>query len=206
ASAAGRKAFEQSGQCARAGRVIISDIRHQLPRLLPDLESAPGLLNADYIVLRFEQRTNEGRVLPCSSSVTGETSGDLCEVLHADQSAGQVQEIAGIFRSEQLHHYGRGGPHIFHRIVAVSFFEPRLRPVLYRQARRGCRVEHRGFLMAREYHALLDLERMVVLAVVAFKSILAIDTLLGADEAQIGIAESDSVIAVPASQHRLRHF
>ena len=115
--------------------------------------------------------------------MTGETSGDLCEILHADQSAGQVQEIARILRPEQLHHYGRGGPHIFHRIIAVGFFQPRLRPVLYRQTRRGRRVEHRGFLMAREYHALLDLERMVVLAVIAFESILAIDALLGADEA-----------------------
>src|SRR3954471_19268833 len=71
ASGAGGKAFEQTGQGARACGVIISAIRHQLPRLLPDLESATGLLNADRVVLRFEQRTHETRVLLCSSGVTG---------------------------------------------------------------------------------------------------------------------------------------
>src|SRR6266436_9782046 len=60
--------------------------------------------------------------------------------------------------------------------------------------------------MTREHQALIDLERMIVFAVVTFKSVLTLDTLLGADEAEIGIAERNAVVGVPSAQHRTRHF
>src|SRR5450631_1991439 len=44
AVASGRQAGEQSFQHARAGRVIIADIGHQLPALLPNLEGAGGIV------------------------------------------------------------------------------------------------------------------------------------------------------------------
>src|SRR6266550_3872635 len=47
---------------------------------------------------------------------------------------------------------------------------------------------------------------MVVLAVIAFKAVLPIDALLGADEAKPWIAECDAVVGVPATQHGARHF
>src|SRR5207244_12947765 len=54
--------------------------------------------------------------------------------------------------------------------------------------------------------ALIDFERMVVFEVVTFKSVLTIDTLLGADETEIGIAERNAVVGVPTAQHGTRHF
>src|SRR5258708_14156735 len=60
--------------------------------------------------------------------------------------------------------------------------------------------------MTREHQALIDLERMIVFAVVTFKSVLAVDTLLGADEAEFGIAERNAVVGVPSAQHRARDF
>src|SRR5258708_2761864 len=58
--------------------------------------------------------------------------------------------------------------------------------------------------MTREYQALIDLERMIVFAVVTFKSVLAVDALLGADEAEIGMPEQNAVVGVPPAQRRAR--
>ena len=63
AAAAGGETFEQALQHAGAGRVIIADIGHQLPGLLPDLERTVGLADLGDIVLRFEQRAQERREL-----------------------------------------------------------------------------------------------------------------------------------------------
>ena len=112
--------------------------------------------------------------------------------------------MAGIFGAEQLHHHGRGGAHILHGVVAIGFFQPRLRPARHRQRRRRRGIEHRRLEMAREHQALVELERVVVFAVIAFQSVLAVDALLGADEAEIEIAERDPVIGMPAAQHRAR--
>src|ERR1700687_4630887 len=60
--------------------------------------------------------------------------------------------------------------------------------------------------MTREHQALIDVERMIVLTVIAFKSVLAVDALLGADEAEFGIAKRNAVIGVPSAQHRARDF
>src|SRR5258708_39747425 len=60
--------------------------------------------------------------------------------------------------------------------------------------------------MTREHQALIDLERMIVFAVVTFKSVLAVATLLGADEAEFGIAERKAVVGGPSAQHRARDF
>src|SRR5216683_6475819 len=60
--------------------------------------------------------------------------------------------------------------------------------------------------MPREYQAPIDLERMIVFAVVAFEPVLAVDTLLGADETEVGIAERNAVVGMPSPQHRARHF
>jgi hypothetical protein len=60
--------------------------------------------------------------------------------------------------------------------------------------------------MAREYQPLIDVERVVVFAVIAFQSVLAVNALLGADEAEIGITKTDAVVGVPAAQHRAGDF
>src|SRR4051812_21804531 len=56
--------------------------------------------------------------------------------------------------------------------------------------------------MTREDQALIQLERVVVLIIIAFEPILTVDALLGADEAEPGIAERDAIVGVPAAQHR----
>src|SRR3979411_1168480 len=60
--------------------------------------------------------------------------------------------------------------------------------------------------MTREHQALIDFERMIVFKVITFKSVLAVDALLGADEAELWIAERNAVVSVPTPQHRTRHF
>src|SRR5258708_20756882 len=60
--------------------------------------------------------------------------------------------------------------------------------------------------MTREHQALIDFERMIVFAVVTLKSVLAVDALLGADKAEVGIAKRNAVVGVPSPQHRARHF
>src|SRR3979411_1041016 len=60
--------------------------------------------------------------------------------------------------------------------------------------------------MTREHQALIDFERMIVFKVITFKSVLAVDALLGADEAEFWIAERNAVVGVPSAQHRARHF
>ena len=60
AAAAGGETLEQSFQHLCAGRVIIADIGHQLPALLADLELALGDADLGGIVLRIEQRAQEG--------------------------------------------------------------------------------------------------------------------------------------------------
>src|SRR5260370_34106081 len=58
--------------------------------------------------------------------------------------------------------------------------------------------------MAREHQALVGFERMIVVVVIAFEPVLAVDALLGADEAEVEMIERDAVIGVPAAQHRAR--
>src|SRR5882757_9116397 len=60
--------------------------------------------------------------------------------------------------------------------------------------------------MARELQPRIDLERVVIFAVVTLETVLAVDALLGADKAEIGIAERDAVVGMPSAQHRARHF
>ena len=61
AAASGGEAFEQPLQHFRTGRVIIGNIGHQLPGLLPDFERAAGRADFSSIVLRLEQRAQERR-------------------------------------------------------------------------------------------------------------------------------------------------
>ena len=135
AAAAGRKALEQSLQHPGAGRVIIGDIGHQLPALLADFERACRIapISATSSCASNSARRNAANSFAPPRPVD-KRARDLVEILHADQLAGEVQEIAGILGTEQLHHHGRGGPHIFHRVVAIGFFQPRLRPARDRQA------------------------------------------------------------------------
>src|SRR6185437_8345028 len=60
--------------------------------------------------------------------------------------------------------------------------------------------------MAGEHQALVELEWMVVLVVIAFETILTVDALLGANKAELEIAKRDAVIGVPAAQHGARDF
>ena len=69
-----------------------------------------------------------------------------------------MQEIAGIFGPEQLHHHGGCGLHIFHRVVAIGLFQPRFRPARNRQRRRGFGIEARRLEMTREHQALIEFE------------------------------------------------
>jgi hypothetical protein len=59
--------------------------------------------------------------------------------------------------------------------------------------------------MSREHQPRIELERGRIRNK-AFEAILAIDTLLGADEAEFQVTEGDTVIGVPAAQHRARDF
>ncbi len=204
AAAACGEAFEQPLEHFCAGRVIVGDIGHQLPALLPDLECAAGLADTDGIVLRFEQRTQERGEILRSTPPLRERLRDLVKILHADQFSREMQEIAGVLRSEQLHHDGRGGLHIFHGVVAVGFFQPRLRPAFDRQRRRGAGIEQRRLEMTREHQPRIRLERMIVFVVITLEPVLAVDALLGADEAEVWIAQRHAVIGVPAPQHRAR--
>ena len=111
--------------------------------------------------------------------------GHLVEILHADQLAGEMQQMAALLRPEQLHDDGRGGLHILHRVIAIGFFQPRPRPAIDRQRRRLRRIEHRRFEMAREDEPRVELERAIILVVITFEPVLAVDALLGADEAEL---------------------
>src|SRR6185312_14967629 len=53
---------------------------------------------------------------------------------------------------------------------------------------------------------LIRLERMIVFAVEAFQAVLAVDGLLGADEAESGVAQRNAIIGMPSAQHCARHF
>ena len=50
--------------------MVIANVGHQLPRLLPDFEYASGLADLGNIVLRFKQRSDERREIPGSSAVS----------------------------------------------------------------------------------------------------------------------------------------
>ena len=162
-AAAGGKTFKQALQHFGAGRVIVADICHQLPALLPDLERTSGLADLGDIVLRIEQHAQERANSFAPPRLTPKRSRDLVEILHADQLAGEMQQIAGILRAEQLHHHGCCGLHIFHRVVAIGFFQPRLWPARDRQGRRCGWIEQRRFEMPREHQPLIELERIIVL-------------------------------------------
>jgi hypothetical protein len=43
--------------------------------------------------------------------------------------------------------------------------------------------------MTHEYQALIDVERVIIFAVITFKAVLTVDALLGADEAKIGVTQ-----------------
>src|ERR1700709_81521 len=58
--------------------------------------------------------------------------------------------------------------------------------------------------MPREHQPLVGFERMIIFAIIAFQPVLAVDALLGADEAETEIAERCAIIGVPAAQHRAR--
>ena len=206
AAAAGGQAFEQSLQHLGAGGMIIADICHQLPGLLPDFVDAVVFAGFRDVVLCCEQSAQELLEFLRAAATEAEAARDLVEILHADQFAGEMQQIAGIFRAEQLHHHRGRGPHIFHRVIAIGFFQPRFRPAGDRQCRRGGGVEHWSFEMAREHQPLIDLERVVVFAVIALEPILAVDALLGADEAEIYVAQRHAIVGMPSPQHRARHF
>ena len=51
--------------------------------------------------------------------------------------------------------------------------------------------------MAREHQPLIRFELGVVFAVIALKPILTVDALLGADEAELQIAEGCAIIGMP---------
>src|ERR1700730_4666069 len=205
-AAAGREAFEQSLEHPGAGRVIIADTGHQLPCRLPDFENAAGFVDISNIVLRFKQRSDERREIPGSSATNAEAARDLIEILHADELAGEMQQIAGVVGAEQVHHHGGRGPHIFHRVIPIGFFEPRSWPARNRQGRRRCGIEQGCFEVPREYQPRVGFERVIIFAVIAFQSVLSVDALLGADEAELWVTQRNAVVGVPASQHRARHF
>ena len=52
--------------------------------------------------------------------------------------------------------------------------------------------------MPREHQPLIELERMIVFAIITLKPVLPVDTLLGANESESGIAERHAVIGVPS--------
>ncbi len=112
--------------------------------------------------------------------------------------------MARILRSEQLHHDRRGGAHIFHRVVAIGLLQPRLRPGVDRQRRRTRGIERRRLEMAREHQPLVDGKIAIVFVVVAFKAVLHVHSLLGADEAELQVLQRDAVVGMPAAQHRAR--
>ena len=72
AAAAGGQPLEQSFQHFCAGRMIVADIGHQLPALLDDFEMALGRADLGGIVLRIEQRAQEGRKLLCRAAPPGQ--------------------------------------------------------------------------------------------------------------------------------------
>ena len=117
-----------------------------------------------------------------------------------------MQQIGCIDRTEHLHRDRGRGTHIFHRVIAIGFFQPRLRPALDRQCRRFRCIEQRRFEMTREHQPRIEIERMIVFVIVAFEAVLSVHRLLGTDEADIRIAEGDAIVGVPAAQHRARDF
>src|SRR6185437_6976460 len=159
-AATGGEALKQTLQYPRAGRMIIGHIGHQLPALLPDLERAFGLADLGNIVLHLEQRTQERGKFLCTAPALAERVGHLVEILHADQLAGEVQQIAAILRPEKLQDEGRGRLQIFPRVIAMGFLQPRPRPAIDRQRRRFRGVEQRRLEMAREDKPRVWLERM----------------------------------------------
>ncbi len=186
--------------------MIIGDIGHQLPALLADLELAFGLADLGDIILRLEQRAQECGKFRGAATAGAERLRNLVVILHANQLSGEMQQIARVLRTEHLDDDRRGRLHIFHRVVAISLLQPRPWPAVDRQRRRGSGIELRRLEVAREHQALIELERMIVFAVIALEAVLAVDALLGADEAEPEIAERDTVVGVPAAQHGARDF
>ena len=130
AAASGGEALEQTLQHFGAGRA--DNRRHpaiSFQRLLADLERACGFADLD----RHRPAIRTARAGTPTNSfapprLDDERARDLVEILHADQLAREMQQIAGILGAEHLHHHGRGGLHIFHRVVAIGLFQPRLWP------------------------------------------------------------------------------
>src|ERR1044072_467402 len=60
--------------------------------------------------------------------------------------------------------------------------------------------------MPRKHQPLVELERMVIFAIIALEPVLTIDALLGADKAEPEIGEGCAIVGVPAAQHRARDF
>src|SRR5260370_8089104 len=60
--------------------------------------------------------------------------------------------------------------------------------------------------MPREHQPLIELQRMVIFAVITFEPVLTVDALLGADEAEFWIAQRHAIIGVPSPQHRARNL
>src|SRR5882672_5647620 len=58
--------------------------------------------------------------------------------------------------------------------------------------------------MTREHQALIEFERMIIFVIIALEAVLAVDALLGADETELEIVQRDTVVGVPAAQHRAR--
>src|ERR1700753_909114 len=96
-TAAGGQTLDQSLKCPGAGGMIILDTGHQFPGLLPDSEHATGFVRHRDVVLRLEQSAQKCRELSWTAASHRETFCDLIEKLHADQLAGQVQEVACVF-------------------------------------------------------------------------------------------------------------
>src|SRR5260221_196202 len=94
AAAAGSQASEQPLKNFCASGMIIGDIGHQLPCLLPDFEKAARLADGGDIVLCVEQRAQKCGKIFCRSATEAEAARDLVKKLHADQFAGEVQQVA----------------------------------------------------------------------------------------------------------------
>ena len=97
AAAAGGEPSNKPCKDAGAGRMIIADIGHQLPALLPDFEHAAATRRSRRH--RPAPRTARAGMprTPSPRHGSPRAARDLVEILHADQLAGEVQQITGIF-------------------------------------------------------------------------------------------------------------
>src|SRR5215475_2690359 len=92
--AAGGETFEQAFQYLCAGRAIVADAFHQLPALLPHFKAALGLADLNDIILRDKQHAQEVDELLRPAAIDLERTRDLVEILHADQLAGEMQQVS----------------------------------------------------------------------------------------------------------------